>query len=381
LYGGGNFLQRHDYIDFAKKNLDIAFAKRYRVLMRELGQEQRGMQQKRERAFWLDVLRVLLCVGVVVCHYFGSPLIGAASTGGFFVLSGFLLAGGFERMRQKGGMNVCTFYQSKLIRLMPTLLAGLLLGFLCVLARHFIPSVYVPLYRSWQGSDFRLAEFLRYYNLPLWFMVCELAFIALAPFLYYVYYRGKAWLYALLAAAFAFTASLYFKDGLASPFAEELYHEPQVRLWQFIAGLCAWRMFANVQLVSYKKVAAYMLFALMAIILVAATTVKQEHYWCRAFVFDTGMVLLFIASIPATAKLPAPRSSRLGATFAYLAALTYPVYLYHFPVWQFVRGVLVILLHYQLPIVVLISIATCATLVLSALSLRYLDGFFARRKN
>jgi len=347
--------------------------------MRELGQEQRGKQQKRERAFWLDVLRVLLCAGVVVSHYVPEgPVSGRAAVDGFFVLSGFLLAGGFERMQQGGGMNVCSFYQSKLIRLMPTLLASLLLGFLCILARHFISSVPAPLYRPWLGSDFRLSVFLHYYNVPSWYMACECAFLALAPFLYYVYNGGKAWLYVLLAAAFAFTAALYFKIGLASPFARELYYEPQVRLWQFIAGLCAWRMFAKVQFASYKKAAAYMLFSLTAIIIVAATTIKQEHYWCRAFAFDTGMVLLFMTSIPASAKLPAPRGLHLRAAFAYLAALSYPVYLYHYPAWQFiVRG----LPHHQLPYGVLTSIATCATLVMSALSLRYLDGFFARRKN
>lgn len=350
--------------------------------MREFGHEQLGMQQKRERAFWLDMLRVLLCAGVVVSHYVPEgPVSGRAAVDGFFVLSGFLLAGGFERMRQKGGMNVCSFYQSKLIRLMPTLLASLLLGFLYVLARHFISSGYVPLYRSWQGSDFRLTAFLHYYNVPSWYMVCECAFLALAPFLYYAYNRGKGWLYALLAAAFAFTAALYFKTGLASSFARDLYYEPQVRLWQFIAGLCTWRIFTHVQLASYKKAAAYMLFALTAVILVVATAVKQEHYWCRAFAFDTGMVLLFMASIPASAKLPAPHGLRLGATFAYLAALTYPVYLYHFPVWQFVMSAGRGLLHNQLPNGVLTLISTCATLVLSALSLRYLDGFFAKRKN
>jgi len=350
--------------------------------MRELGQKQRGMQQKRERAFWLDVLRVLLCAGVVVCHYVpGEPVSGHAAVDGFFVLSGFLLAGGFERMRQKGGMNVCTFYQSKLIRLMPTLLASWLLGFLYVLARRVIFSEPVPLYPSWLGSDFRLYMLFHHYKVPSWYMVCECAFLALAPFLYYVYNRGKGWLYALLAASFAFTAALYLKDGLVSPFANELYFEPQVRLWQFIAGLCAWHIFSNVQLISYKKAAAYMLFALTVIILVIATYFKRGHYMYRAFAFDTGMVLLFMASIPASAKLPAPLGLHLRATFAYLAALSYPVYLYHVPAQQIVYWVSGKLLHFQLPYGVLISIATCATLVLSALSLRYLDSFFARRKN
>jgi len=354
---------------------------RYHVLVQKFGQEQHGMQQKRERAFWLDVLRVLLCAGVVVGHYLGPPLIGIASVsvGGFFVLSGFLLAGGFERMQQRGGMNVSTFYQSKLIRLMPTLLASLLLGFLYILARHFFSSAPLPLYPSWSGSDFRLSVFLFYYNVPSWYMACECAFLALAPFLYYVYSRGKGWLYVLFAAAFAFSAALYFKVGLASPFANELYYEPQVRLWQFIAGLCAWRMFANVQLVSYKKLVAYMLFALTVIILIVVPTVKQEPYWCRAF--DAGMVLLFMATIPISAKLPVPRSLRLGTTFAYLAALTYPVYLYHVPVRRIVYLLFREPLYNQLPNVSLTLLSTCATLVLSALSLRYLDGIFAKQKN
>lgn len=347
--------------------------------MRELGYEQRDMQKKRERAFWLDVLRVLLCAGVVVCHYFGRSFIGAACVDGFFVLSGFLLAGGFERMQQKGGMNVCSFYQSKLIRLMPTLLASLLLGFLFILARRFISSELVSICFPWQGSDFRLAMFLRYYNISSWFMVCELAFMALAPFLYYVYNRGKSWMHVLLAATVAFTAFLYIKGGLASFVG--LYHEPQVRLWQFIAGLCAWCLFSNVRLASCKKVAAYMLFALTVIILAVTVMVSNEYYWHRSFIFDTGMVLLFMISIPASAKLTAPQGLHLGTACACLAALTYPVYLYHYPVLEIMRWFFEKLLQVHLPNVVLILIATCATLVLSILSLRCLDGYFARRKN
>ncbi len=355
---------------------------RYHASMRGFGHEQLEMQQKRERAFWLDLLRVLLCAGVVVCHYVpGEPVSGHAAVDGFFVLSGFLLAGGFERMQQKGGMNVCAFYQGKLIRLMPTLLASLLLGFLYVSARRFIFSEPISLRPSWSGSDFRLYVFFHHYYVPAWYVVCECAFLALAPFLYYVYSRGKGWLYVLLAATFAFTAALYFKVGLASPFVKELYFEPQVRLWQFIAGLCAWRMFTNVQLISYKKAAAYILFAITVIILIVATSFKREHYFCRAFAFDTGMVLLFMASIPVSAKLPAPRGLHLRTTFAYLAALSYPVYLYHVPAQYIVILSFAKILHYQLPSGVLALISTCATLVLSALSLRYLDGFFARRKN
>lgn len=341
------------------------------------------VRQKGERAFWLDVLRVLLCTGVVVYHYTPDrPSSGPMCVDGFFVLSGFLLAGGFARMQRRSGMNVCTFYQNKLKRLLPTLTVSLFLGFLCTLATHLASHGATPLFRSWQGSDFRLADFLGYYNAPSWYMVSELSFLTLAPFFYFVYDRGKGWMYALSAATAAFAAFLYARVPFASIFGQGLYFEPQARLWQFTAGLCAWNIFADVRLNGWKKPISYALFALTAILLAVLAVVKQHgtlHLLNYTFAFDMIMVLLFMVVIPTSAKFGAPRRARLRVLFTYLAALTYPVFLYHSVSYRAVALFSPICLHRCLPDVAQALVSACATLVLSVLSLHYLDGFFAKQ--
>lgn len=330
------------------------------------------------RSFWLDVLRVLLCTGVVIYHYTPErPSSGPMCVDGFFVMSGFLLAAGFERMRSMGGMDVCAFYSSKARRLLPTLLAGLLLGLLFLVARN------KPLLPEWTGSDFRLATFVEHYDVPAWYMMSELAFLGLAPFLFFLYGMGKKAVIPVFLVTALFAAMLYNNVPFAQPFGGGLYFQPQARLWQFMGGIVSWLLFSKVQLRPWMKACTWVLFGCTVALLAALAVIKQYttlHALNYTYWFDLSMVLLFMVLVPALTKLGAPRRGGLCKAMAYAAALTYPVYLYHVPVWNFVFVGTGKVMGYAVNVGIFGGVAALSTILLSAISLKYLDGFFAKKK-
>ncbi|MBR5876742.1 MAG: hypothetical protein IKZ10_07890, partial [Akkermansia sp.] len=69
------------------------------------------------RSIFIDLLRVILCIGVVVFHYtYGNCCSGQFMVVGFFVLGGFLLGSSFEKMSD---FNVNCYYSKKIKRLIP----------------------------------------------------------------------------------------------------------------------------------------------------------------------------------------------------------------------------------------------------------------------
>lgn len=335
-------------------------------------------ENRGNRSFWLDVLRTFLCIGVLVYHYTPErPSSGPMCVDGFFVLSGYLLAAAFTRMKACGGMDVCAFYQSKSRRLLPTLVMSLLFGLLY----HAIKGN--PLLPSWQGSEFRMVVFVEYYNVPAWYMISEIAFLSLAPFLFFIYMQGKKAVVALFFGTAAFAAWLYCNVPFAAPFGAGLYFEPQVRLWQFVGGILAYALFQHVQMRPWMKVATYALFAFATVLLAVLALVKQSatlHNMNYTFCFDAVMVLIFMVLIPGLAKLKQVRGVYLGNLFAFLASLTYPIYLYHVPVYRYVFNASGKILGYNIGDVAIGLTSAVATIILSVLSLKYLDGIFKPKR-
>lgn len=340
-----------------------------------------AQEKTTERSFWLDVLRVLLCTGVVVYHYTPErPSSGPMCVDGFFVLSGFLLAAGFDRMQRRGGMDVKAFYRSKAKRLLPTLFASLMLGLAFTITRNVVSGG--QLLPGWSGSNFRLATFMEYYNVPSWYMVSELAFLGLAPFLFFLYGLGRKAVLVLVVVMAAYAAMLYSNVPFAEPFGEDLYSQPQTRLWEFSAGILAWMLFARLQLRPWMKIATRALFSIAISLLAALAVIKQDttlRSLNYTWYFDAAMTTMFMLLIPGLAKLGAPKGIQVQRIFTYAAALTYPVYLYHVPVQEWIYAVLSRIFIQDMEPVSCSLVSLAATIALSVLSLKYLDSLFKKK--
>lgn len=331
------------------------------------------------RYFWLDVLRVFLCTGVLIYHYTSPrPSSGPFCVDGFFVMSGFFLAAGFDRMLEKGGMDVGAFYKSKARRLLPTLVASLLIGFFYLWAALPFDDT-LTLYPTWWKSNFRFGNVLEHYNVPAWYMASEFALLVFAPLLFIFYRRGKWTMVTLFLIMAAYTAMLYGNVEFAEPFGYGLYYQPQTRMWQFLAGMMAWKIFSGVRYGVWGKVLTSVLAVLMLAALIVLVNVEQEkdlEFFNYTFPFDATVVVLYIVLIPSLGQLGAPASARWCKALAYLAALTYPVYLYHVPVFNWMTLLINQMGEAGWEAESIFWVSTLATVGLSALSLRLLDPLF-----
>lgn len=153
----------------------------------------------------LDFIRIVFCLMVVCEHYLvPAPPSGAIAVIGFCVMSGFWIGPLLERKE----LDVVSFYRGKARRLLPLLGLALLSGF--VLAVVF--SYHVRNMAHWNvfsHTDFSILKIMYFYDVPAWYMNCELMFLLLVPFFYALCRANILWYAAVLAFLFLTAFALY----------------------------------------------------------------------------------------------------------------------------------------------------------------------------
>lgn len=186
----------------------------------------------------LDFIRIVFCLMVVCEHYLvPAPPSGAIAVIGFCVMSGFWIGPLLERKE----LDVVSFYRGKARRLLPLLGLALLSGF--VLAVVF--SYHVRNMAHWNvfsHTDFSILKIMYFYDVPAWYMNCELMFLLLVPFFYALCRANILWYAAVLAFLFLTAFALYSHVPEGIPRGGGLYYSPLARMWQFMAGVLAYRM-------------------------------------------------------------------------------------------------------------------------------------------
>lgn len=289
------------------------------------------------RSYFLDIYRIILCIGVVVYHYTPiRPACGPFMVNGFFVMSGFLLALEF----QKKPFSLLEFYDKKVRRLVPFLIVALIFGVVFrIFQKHPLPDFF-----SWGAFD--LVSFIMYYNTPLWYMAVELILLLLSPF--FIYLMNKKLLNVFTLLMMIVTAYIFSKVNSNSLFAEGLYFSPFARSWQFLLGMSTASLLCRYERMIFfdskqKEKLTICLLVLFIIVAVITMFLKQgTHlcYWNYTFSFNlisSGFMAILIAFLYNKKE---HFSHVTRKVLCYLSLLTYPVYLMHMIIFLYVSVIM-----------------------------------------
>ena len=296
----------------------------------------------------LDVLRIILCIGVVFHHFTPErPASGPFMVLGFFVMSGFLTGIHFHSRYE---LNAKQFYQHKIKRLFPLFLTALITGIILKGIQCFYlnpgEAGMIPHMNINQWVHLNLAQLAGYYNAPLWFMIIEFYLLICVPLLFWFYHRKWA-LAGLLLISMLTSYFLYQQIPYSSDHGCGLYYSPIARSWQFIAGLVIAKALLTLSPGSAVR-RNFANFACIIMTLVFLTAgvwsmiVKQAadlHFWNYTFDFDFAVVGMFCVLIPLLYSRAWNANEKLSRILSYLALLTYPVYLFHVPVLSVCSGI------------------------------------------
>lgn len=289
----------------------------------------------KRRDIGLDILRILLCAGVTIYHFTPvRPSSGSFMVLGFFVLSGYLLGRRFFSINE---LDVCEFFRGKLIRLVPMFIMALLVGAGVTEISSYISShTFFLLPSGYDFSHFNPATFVGRYNPPCWYIVNLLALMVAAP-LFFFFSRYK---YGLtVAIALVLLLSVMVHSQLPH-WHKGPYYLPLVRSWQFMVGILAAQLelqyFSKKQVPKTWKNTFLVLFSaaflLSGGVLCVVKAASQLDKWNFSLPFNVASVILFACLIPLLFNSGLHLKGDRAVTF--LAILSYPFYLIHFPVYS-----------------------------------------------
>lgn len=296
----------------------------------------------------IDGLRAVAVVSVLVFHFFPSALPGGfVGVDIFFVISGYLISqiiiGGLEQ----DGFSVAGFYARRVRRLFPALLlvlaaalafgwVALLRGEYAQLGEHAVAgAAFLANFVFWSESGYFDKAAIAKPLLHLWSLGVEEQFYIFWPVLLALAWRLRANL-LLVAGAIAiasFGANLYATS--AAPAAA--FYSPWTRFWELMIGAMlaclalhrpAWNLAQRPRLASAASIAGL---ALLALGIVFARE-KGFPGW-QALLPTAGAALLIVAGPGAAVN----RRVLSRGAFVAIGLISYPLYLWHWPLLSFPR--------------------------------------------
>lgn len=313
-------------------------------------------------------LRAIAVLAVMIFHLNPAWLPGGfVGVDIFLVISGFLISSILLHKKAKPDYSLKStlgyFYTSRLKRIVPAYFTTLIVVSL-VAAVLFLPSDF-SIYREglkkavWFNSNNYFANFGDYFApanheqplLHTWSLAIEIQFYLIAPFIFLLI--PKRLLYWLLPLAVV-VLTAYAEYRLQSGVQQATYYSLVARLPAFFLGGCAALWIANSNRLRGGDSQKLWLSILAAgLIAFALFNPKPTGY----FPGIAGLVPTFAAALiiwlNANNKVSAFLS---GITMVWIGALSYSLYLWHWPVLAFMRyytGAEVLSLWYSLAFVVL----------------------------
>lgn len=312
------------------------------------GKEKQSIQIQQRRTPSLDILRIILCIGVVFHHFTPErPASGPFMVLGFFVMSGFLTGIHFHSRNE---LNANQFYQHKIKRLFPLFLAALITGiFLNIIQCFYLhpgETGILPHMSTNQWVHLNIAQLVGYYNAPLWFMIIEFYLLICVPLLFWFYHKKWA-LPGLLLISMLTSFFLYQQVPYCSDHGCGLYYSPIARSWQFIAGLVAAKALLTLspgnavrrQFANFACIIMTLIFLTAGVWSMIVKQAEDLHFWNYTFDFDFTVVGMFCVLVPLLYSRSWNTNDKLSRILSYLALLTYPIYLFHVPVFIVCSGI------------------------------------------
>ena len=289
----------------------------------------------------IDGLRAVAIVAVVAYHAFPSALPGGfTGVDIFFVISGYLISQIIWKGIEDRNFSFRGFYRRRIIRLFPALVvvlaASLVLGYFILLPPDFAnlgkevaaAAVFASNFLYWHETSYFGTQASMMPLTNLWSLAVEEQYYLLYPLILLLVARRRAstgfLLLGLLLASFAININW------AQYHASAAFYLLPARFWELAAGgLLAWlRVEAPERARNLVSLAGLALVALA--VLGPSPTSEYPGWWALA---PVGAALLLIASGPG-AIVNRALSWRAIVT---IGLISYPLYLWHYPLLVFAR--------------------------------------------
>jgi peptidoglycan/LPS O-acetylase OafA/YrhL len=289
----------------------------------------------------VDGLRAVAVLAVLAYHAFPQSAPGGfAGVDVFFVISGFLISGIILDGLKAGTFSFADFYWRRVRRIFPALVlvlaTSLVLGWLLLLPDEFMQlgkhvaagAGFVSNIVFWREAGYFDSAAELKPLLHLWSLGVEEQYYLVWPLLLFLFRRNlrhMLWMMvALTTASFAANAWLTPQQPWAA------FYLPVTRFWELLAGaLLAYFVSKREAFSNVKSVAGLALLGLTFILLHGQR--DFPGWWALLPVFGTALLICAGPSAWINRHLLANRA------MVYVGLVSYPLYLWHWPLLSYAR--------------------------------------------
>ena len=300
----------------------------------------------------IDGIRALAVLSVVAFHAFPDLIRGGfIGVDIFFVISGFLISGILFNDLAQGRFSITDFYVRRIKRIFPALILVLLacfvFGWFALLADEFkqlgkhmaAGAGFVSNIVLWSEAGYFDTSAETKPLLHLWSLGVEEQFYFVWPLLLWLAWKmriNQLWMLAAIALiSFVFNVATVHTDGVAA------FYLPFSRFWELLCGaLLAYLTFhQSKRLQRFRQSPLANLGSMTGLLLIVAAiciVTKEDAFpgWW-ALLPEVGAILMLAAG-PTAAFNRKILSSRVLVWFG---LISYPLYLWHWPLLAFARVV------------------------------------------
>lgn len=291
----------------------------------------------------IDGLRAVAVMSVFVFHFFPSIIHGGfIGVDIFFVISGFLITSIILRESMHGEFTITNFYKKRVIRIFPALLTVLLSTYIYgwffisgsdfeSLGKHiFGGAFFISNILLWQESGYFDASSQLKPLLHLWSLGIEEQFYLFWPLIIIAFRKKPNKIFTISTILFAISLMLsiyYTSKGSAAA-----YYSPMSRSWELMAGAITSCIAFRLNGKPVKHASSLSTIGLALILLSFFVIDKDSQfpgYIALLPVFGASLVILggsgFVNKIMSFKPL------------VLIGLISYPLYLWHWPVYSFMR--------------------------------------------
>jgi peptidoglycan/LPS O-acetylase OafA/YrhL len=292
----------------------------------------------------IDGLRAVAVGAVVLFHAFPEYVPGGfAGVDVFFVISGFLISRLIFDQAESGSFSLPRFYARRVRRLFPALAVVLFtataVGWLILLPEAYArlgtqvaaSSVFAANIYFWLQSSYFSPDAHTFPLLHLWSLGVEEQFYIAWPLLVMALGGRRRWLWAaMLVGAVSLMLSCFFADRPALDF-----YSPFTRAWELMAGaLLAW--LPRWRMVRGRCADAAVALGLVLLFVAFIFLDQKASYpsWRAALPVAATMLIVLAGNSSGLARM-----SLVNRPAIFVGLISYPLYLWHWPLLVFAAAV------------------------------------------
>ena len=303
----------------------------------------------------IDGLRAIAILFVVTFHAFPNLLpAGFIGVDIFFVISGFLICSIILKDLQENKFSSANFYARRVRRIFPAMLlvmmSSYIFGWFALLPDEFeqfgkhlaASAAFIANFFYWNETGYFDSAAELKPLLHLWSISVEEQFYLLCPWFLLIAYRKKInsllWLLTYIAISFSINLySVYFSNSLLSS-----YYLPQARFWELLmGGFLAYFLAQSHRPLKQITDSRYLFkanffsicgIALLVLSLLLINKLKPFPGWW-ALLPTLGSAFLILAGSNGIIN----RYLLSNKVLVYIGLISYPLYLWHWPILSFLR--------------------------------------------